>query len=167
MMFALIVPLSLPGHPDHLPAWPGRPPVDPGYGVEAPVYPDQGLPGWSGRPSHPIYPTWPVRPGHLPSWGGRPVDPGYGVDPGVGSPSHPIVIPPGGTVPPTVWPPAPGSPSHPIELPGDGGASQLPIYPVYPGHPLPPDWSNGAVIVWIPGVGWGAIPLPPRAQPKK
>jgi hypothetical protein len=57
------------------------------------------------------------RPGHLPSFGGRPVDPGYGVEAGgegpdqglpegpPGTPTHPIQPAPPNVPPGTVWPP--------------------------------------------------------------
>jgi hypothetical protein len=116
-------------------------PVDPGFGVDAPVYPGQGLPGRPPRPGQPIYPTRPgrpSRPGQLPSWGGRPVDPGYGVEEG-----GPGQLPD--------WPP------FVPEGEGDGEAGQLPSLPpgtVWP--PLPPEYPGGKamLMVWVPGVGY-------------
>jgi len=97
----LPIPNPPPGKPGHLPSVPpGRPivpshpivkwptrPVDPDWGVTPTPNPPDGQPGHLPSvppgfpiiPSHPWIPPRPVRPGHLPSWGGRPVDPGYGV----------------------------------------------------------------------------------------
>jgi hypothetical protein len=159
-------------------AWiPGPGEVDPGWGVELPVGPDQGLPGGSpGHPSHPIVkppgvpilpvdPDWsvPVAPPHpwLPGhW--VPVDPGYGlppvfgwrpVDPGFG-------VPEGGT--PTPTPPIALPPGH-----------WVPVDPSYgiPGHPCPPKPTQ-PIWIWIPEIGPGfglkpAHPIAPGATPKK
>jgi hypothetical protein len=144
------------------PGEPARPPVDPGYGVEAPVYPDQGLPGapvypdqglpgggYPGRPSHPI-----ARPPHP---GGKPpgipilpVDPDWGIP--VGPPSFPgdwHPVDPGYGLPP-IWGfipvdpgfgvPLPGAPDQGLPTPPDGGApgQGLPIPPSQPGVPTQP-----------------------------
>jgi hypothetical protein len=94
--------------------------VPPGYwGGVAPPYPDQGLPGWQPRPSHPIAPGG--RPPGI--WGGPPLYPDQGLPgapPGYwgGSSPHPdqglppLQPPAGGTeVPPEEYTPAP-PPEH-------------------------------------------------------
>jgi hypothetical protein len=127
-----------------------------------PDYPDQGgpggrpgrperpghLPGW-GRPERPERPERPGRPGNRPpgSWGGRPVDPGYGVDEGGGD--HIWPFPPGSGLPP-----APGQPLPPVDPPPGT------IWP-----PLPPDIDvHGKLLLlaWIPGVGnrWIIVNVP-------
>ena len=122
-------------HPDHeLP--PGEGPVDPGWGVELPIGPDQGLPApppgvWPPPvPAHPIVPAPPDTP------------PGA-IWPPPG-PSHPWL-------PPTGTPPAPGEPAHPIQPVGPG-----------PSHPiaLPPDkfW----IVAGIPGYGWRYVCVQPQ-----
>jgi hypothetical protein len=127
------------------------------------------------------------RPGHFPSFGGRPVDPGYGVEAGgegpdqglpspPGTPTHPIQPAPPEIPPGTVWPPL-----FP-EMPGQGlppTAGQLPGH--VPGAPGAPDQGlpgggggSGAqtkkvwAFVWIRGYGhrWVVLdvsgrPLPP------
>jgi hypothetical protein len=124
-----------------------------------------------------------VRSGHpdqgLPE-GEGPVDPGYGV--GIGSPSHPIVLPPL----PGVWPPPgkpalpialpPGVPSHPIYIEGTPEHPiALPPGEVYP--PLPPEFAGKAVLIIVVGGGersvrWYIVPppsinpAPPVPQPK-
>ena len=79
-----------------------------------PIYPDQGLPGFGGRPERPS--TGPVRPGRpidpdyglgegeagqLPVW---PIGPEHGLPPIAGQPLPPTNPPPG-----TIWPPLPPS----------------------------------------------------------
>lgn len=171
---------------------PGPPPVDPGYGVEAPVYPDQGLPGspdypsqglpgspdypsqglppsWTGRPSHPIVKP-PLKPPGIPV---LPIDPGWSVP--VGPPSFPgdwHPVDPGYGLPP-VWGflpvdpgfgvPAGGTPTQPI-APGHW----LPIDPGYGVRPCPP-WCQGGEVaqpkwVWIPEVdaNFGKRPKKPK-----
>lgn len=99
-------------------------------------HPDQGLP-----------------PGEVP------VDPGYGVDVGLGpiKPSHPIVLPPGGI------------PTHPIELP-----PPEPVDPAYgidedqgylkPSHPIAlpgkPELGWELKTVWSPVTGWIVVAVP-------
>lgn len=160
---------------------PGRPggPVDPGYGIEGGLYPDQGLPGgdgWSGLPPHPGNRppgSFPGRPDQGLPWPGRPVDPGYGVgseypDQGLpgypGRPGHGLPRPPR---PPHVWPRPPGG-GLPVD-PGwgvDSGVEhpdQGPIYPVDPAHPdnaLPPiEGVEPPPVDPPPGTVWP--PLPP------
>jgi hypothetical protein len=158
---ARIVPVHLFGHPDQgLPE--PEPPVDPGYGLEAPV----GI--WPPDPAHPEHPI--VLPPPV-IWPPHPQPP-------------PVVWPPviDNTLPappPGIWPP-PGAPDN--SLPPTPG--QLPVFPDSPGEPgtvwppLPvrPEPGNYLVICWIPGVGyrWVVVdlsltvtpPIAPGAQPK-
>ena len=99
---------------------------------------------------------------------GSPVDPGYGIDAGLGflRPTHPIVLPP--PVPPTTPPVDPVfgidedigyvKPSHPIVLP-----------PTRPGKPAV-TWELKTA--WTPLTGWivvavptGNVPTPSTANP--
>jgi hypothetical protein len=147
--------------------------VDPGYGVDIGMRPDQGLPPSPGHPSHqpvpgpidpgygyplpPIteYPTpGPVPPGYV---SGQPVPPTYPVDPGYGLPAPPHVWPqpPRPEHPDNSLPPVPVRPTHPIYLPPAGPDNSLPLPPGAVWPPLPPELSGEVmVIVWIPGVGW-------------
>lgn len=166
-------------------------PVDPGYGVDAGLRPDQGLPS-PGYPSHqpvpgpidpgygyplpPIteYPTpGPVPPGYV---SGQPVPPTYPVDPGYGLPTPPTVWPqpPRPAHPDNSLPPIQARPSHPIYLPPPGAPdNSLPLPPGAVWPPLPPELEGEIlVIAWIPGVGWrwttidtDLQPTPPIAQP--
>jgi hypothetical protein len=143
----------------------GRP-VDPDYGIDegdidegggedGGEYPDQGGPGGRpGRPERPGHlPGWgrpPGRPGNRPpgSWGGRPVDPGWGVDEGDGG-DHIWPFPPGSGLPPV-----PGQPLPPVDPPPGT------IWP-----PLPPNVDiHGKLLLlaWIPGVGnrWVVVNVP-------
>jgi hypothetical protein len=133
-------------HPDHeLP--PGEVPVDPGWGVELPIGPDQGLPA-------PPPGIWPPP-----------------------SPSHPIIIAPPGTPPGVIWPPigtppvwpshpisGVGEPSHPIQPPSPGTPTH-PIAPA-PGFPSHPIEGVYWCIVWIPGVGYRYTTIAPGLQPE-
>ncbi len=152
-------------------------PVDPGFGVGAPIFhpghPDHGLPS-AGRPVDPGYGRPIYHPGHpdhgLPS-GGRPVDPGFGnrpwnpVDPGFGQ---------GGTGQvDNSLPSIPGLPSNGLpHVPGDPVTLPTPL-------PTPPaDLSSDLVVaVWNPNkkawtvTSWdldasAGHPLPPTASPK-
>jgi hypothetical protein len=139
-----------PGHPGHLPAWPGFPPrpgqglpvwpgrpVDPGFGVDEGTAPGQGLPGR------------PVRPGHLPAWPVRPERPDLGLPPAPGNELPPVDPPPG-----TIWPPLP---------PGS----------VKPGKVLLLAWITGVgyryVVIEVkpPSPDQGGPDAPPTAQPKR
>jgi hypothetical protein len=93
--------------------------------------------------------------------------------PGPGIPTHPIVIPPGGS-------PPPGHPAFPI---WGGPGIEFPDVPGYPpvaGQPLPPEAPAGSkevTLVWVyrPGVGWvwgfvpvsGAVPKSAAKAPDK
>jgi len=101
-----------------------------------------------------------------------PVDPGYGIDLGLGwlRPTHPIVKPPSGAHPshPIV---KPGEPTHPIVLPPEG-----PVDPDWgidedngylrPDNSLPqpmppeqvPNWEVKAA--WTPVTGWIVVAVP-------
>lgn len=113
-------------------------PVDPGWGVEGPVDPGYGRPG-GGRPGQlPSYGERPVDPG-FGNWPARPVDPGWGV--GEAGPGQLPVFPSHGTpgqlpILPDKPPKPPGGENKPV-YPG-GGAGQLPVFPATPEHPLPP-----------------------------
>ncbi len=100
----------------------------------------------------------------------QPVDPGYGIDLGLGylRPSHPIVLPP--PVEPPVEPTEPVDPGYGIDV--DIGY-------VRPEHPivLPPPSGGGGdpapnwelKTAWTPSTGWVvvAIPTGPHATPSK
>jgi hypothetical protein len=89
----------------------------------------------------------------------QPVDPGYGIDLGLGyvRPSHPIVIPP--PVEPPVEPTEPVDPGYGIDV--DIGY-------VKPEHPivLPPPPSGGPApnwelkTAWTPTTGWVVVAIP-------
>jgi hypothetical protein len=156
-----------PVHFDHA----GRP-VDPDYGVGEGGHPDQGLPGWGGFPGRPGQGLpgggwggggewggdWsrPERPGNRPpgSWGGRPVDPGWGVD-----------APEGGGEPP-VYPIDPENPDQGLPPMVPPGLPELPPGAIWP--PLPPSIPPGKAIavIYISGVGsrWAVIDVPERPQ---
>jgi hypothetical protein len=158
-ILAWVVPVQLePGQPDQgLPGY-GRPdqglpgrdwrPTDPGYG--RPGYgghPDQGLPGSGGYPSHGL-PGQGGRPDQGLPGGGHPWFPGHlgggnypSQGPIIGTPEHPIVIPPNAV--------GPGAPSQPIYLPGK------------PEHGLPPFPSQG-----LPGGGGRPDQGLPGEQPQ-
>jgi hypothetical protein len=134
-------------HPDQ--GLPGVDDVDPGFGVDGPGSPDQGLPPMGGL--HPDQ--------------GLPANP-PGIWPPL-TPSHPIQPAPG--VPPgTIWPPV-GGPVHPDQgLPAGGGggtAGQLPAggRPVGPNQGLPS--KTFWVVAGIPGVGWRYICVDPSLKP--
>jgi hypothetical protein len=95
----------------------------------------------------------------------KPVDPGYGIDLGLGylRPTHPIVLPP--PVTPPTEPPAPVDPAYGIDI--DQGY-------VRPEHPIvlpPPDIVPGwkLTTAWTPVTGWVvvAVPTGPIATPSK
>ena len=130
--------------------------------VEGGAKPDQGLP--PGR-------TWPPTVGYpLPGY------PDQGLPEGgnVGTPEHPIELPPAPTqlpvFPPAVWPGVPihpETPDHPIALPPGM---------VWP--PLPPSVDGKAVLIaWVPTVGFRYVvidtdvkvknPIAPTKEPKK
>jgi hypothetical protein len=141
------LPPGYPGRPGQGLPWPGRPPVDPGWGVEGGA-PGQGLPGRPGRPGQGLpWPGRPVdpdfgwggweRPGHGLPWPGRPVDPGWGVEGGEpgGGPVYPGR--PGQGLP---RPPRPDRGPYPaVPLPDDIGP-----------HPEPlPDLNAPGMWAWI------------------
>jgi hypothetical protein len=120
----------------------GKPPVDPGYGI------DLGL-GY-------LRPTHPIAPGGTPP----PVDPGYGVDENTGW------VHPDNTLP---VPPEPVDPAYGIDeilgilRPGGG-----PIIP--PTDPSPPGGVAWEVkTAWTPVTGWivVAVPTGEHAAPSK
>lgn len=98
-------------------------------------HPDQGLPGSQPHPDQGL-----PKPE-------APVDPGYGIDLGLGyvRPEHPIVLPP--TPPPL--PTAPVDPNWGVEAPST------------------PNWE--IKIAWTPVTGWVvvAVPTGPHVTPSK
>ncbi len=106
----------------------------------------------------------------MPGGGDQPVDPGYGIDIGLGTPSHPIVLPPDPTQP-LPEPPHPDhtlpgdlpQPSHPIVLPPEG---EIPP-PIEPPPDPCPGWELKTA--WTPSTGWVvvAIPTGEHATPSK
>ena len=140
-------------------------PVDPGYGVEAPVRPAHPIylpPGRPVYPTHPIYiqnPDHPENPIVIPP--GTPILPVYPVQLPV-CPGGPVVIPPGTpiTVPPGIdnsLPEGPLYPSHPIVI-------QRPVDPGFGVGSGPVDPGYG-----IPDIGSGRPDntLPSTPQPKR
>jgi hypothetical protein len=120
--------------------------VDPGYGVDIPGRPDQGLPGGGGggRPSHPI--VLPPLPPDL-------------------KPDHPIYLPPPGAPEQPIF--LPVEPEHPIQLPPGQ------IWPPLP--PSAGVGGKVVILVWVVGVGyrWFYLdapviypPQPPQPTPK-
>jgi len=96
-----------------------------------------------------------------------PVDPGYGVDVGLGPirPAHPIVLPP--TTPPTEpTPPEPVDPGWGIDV--DEGYVR-PEHPIYLPPPPKPGLGWKTVIAWTPVTGWivVAVPTGPHVTPSK
>jgi hypothetical protein len=90
-----------------------------------------------------------------------PVDPGYGIDLGLGVPTHPIVLPPDPTKP-LPQPPRPDQtlpgdlpiPSHPIVLPPPG---EIPP-PIEPPAKPTPGWELKTA--WTPTTGWVVVAIP-------
>jgi hypothetical protein len=93
--------------------------------------------------------------------GGAPVDPSYGIDIGLGTPEHPIVLPPDPTQP-LPQPPHPDhtlpgdlpQPSHPIVLPPEG---EIPP-PIEPPATPTPGWELKTA--WTPTTGWVVVAVP-------
>jgi hypothetical protein len=119
------------GHPGHgLPHPPG--PVDPGYGVEAPVHPDTGLPSLPGAPDQGLPPP---PPGIWPPLNGN-----HPVQPLPGTPDQGLPAPPG-----SVWPPVPGGKGKFLVLAGIPGVGwryvvvdlSLQVSPPIAGTPTP------------------------------
>jgi len=123
--------------------------VDPDYGIDEGLSPDQGLPpGFPGRPDQglprpprPVDPNWGIDEGGYPDQGlpgyGRPPRPDQGL-PFPGYPGRP-----GQGLP---RPPRPTDPDYGIE---EGYPDQgLPGYPGRPSHPLPPSgrWTIYPVV---------------------
>ena len=126
-----------------------------------------------------VDPSLEVGGGPMPGGGDEPVDPGYGIDLGLGflRPTHPIA--PGGPPP---------QPTHPIVLPDPVPPPVNPAYGidedvgfVKPSHPivLPGDPATPAsdwelVTAWTPVTGWivvavptGPTPTPSAAPPRR
>jgi len=127
-----------PGQPPGI--WGGAPPQ---VGYPLPQPPPLGI--WGGAPPQVGYPLpVPPPPGYpdnsLPPFPAHPIQPVPPGSPGGGTPEHPIVLPPVGAAPP-------GEPAHPIELPPAGGGG-----------------GGGYLILWVPGIGYVAVPLPPGVQ---
>jgi hypothetical protein len=135
-----------------------------------------------------VDPSLEVGGGPMPGGGDQPVDPGYGIDLGLGTPSHPIVLPPdpaqplpidpgwsGGVAPPGQEGGAP-RPDH--TLPGHGSAGgehpdntlpppgEIPP-PIEPPAKPTPGWE--VKVAWTPTTGWVvvAIPTGPHVTPSK
>ena len=116
-------------------------------------------------------------PGQLPSFGGRPVDPGYGVEEGApdqglpgppGHPSHPIMPAPPTIPPGVVWPPITNFPEWAFPdqgLPGAGGTPDqgLPGRPGGGAGQLKKVWA----FVWIRGYGHRWVVLDISARPER
>lgn len=111
--------------------------------------------------------------------GEGPVDPGYGIDIGLGTPEHPIVLPPDPTqpLPPRPDQSLPGEQPHPDQtLPGDLPHPEHPIVlppegEIPPPIEPPPDPCPGWELktAWTPALGWVvvAVPTGPHATPSK
>ena len=152
---AWIRPMRSRPHVDH--ELPGADaPVDPGYGVEAPV----GI--WPPDPAHPELPIV-LPPPEI--WPPHPQPP-------------PVVWPPriDNTLPgppPGIWPPPeapdnslPPTPGHLPVFPGTPGepGTIWPPLPVRPDNSLPGP-ENFLVIVWVPGVGYRWVVVDPSLKP--
>jgi hypothetical protein len=103
-----------------------------------------------------VDPSLEIGGGPMPGGGDKPVDPGYGIDLGLGflRPTHPIVLPPPVTPPTTPVDPEYGidedigyvKPEHPIVLP-----------PTPPGKP---DFNWELKTAWTPVSGWIVVAVP-------
>lgn len=98
----------------------------------------------------------------------KPVDPGYGVDVGLGpiKPTHPIALPPpvvDNTLP---VPPEPVDPGWGIDI--DQGYVR-PEHPIYLPPPPKPGLGWKKVVAWTPVTGWivVAVPTGPTPTPSK
>jgi hypothetical protein len=116
-----------------------------------------------------VDPSLEIGGGPMPGGGDQPVDPGYGIDLGLGiwgptdpRPTNPIVLPPPVEVtPPPVDPVDPGygidvdagyvRPEHPIVLP-----------PPPSGGPAP-NWE--LKVAWTPVTGWVVVAIPTGEHP--
>jgi hypothetical protein len=89
----------------------------------------------------------------------KPVDPGYGIDLGLGflRPTHPIVLPP--LVPDNTLPeiPAPVDPAYGIDVDEGYVRPEHPI--VLPPKPKP-DLGWKKVVAWTPTTGWVVVIVP-------
>jgi len=165
-----------PGGPGS-PGGPGAPgPVFPSHPIYNPPYPDHSLPPF---PAHPIAPGGPGgRPPGI--WGPPDMAQGCwggGMGPGVkpqppsgGTPSHPIVLPPG-TIPglkpehPIYIPPSsPGVPTHPIVMPPEGGTEPPEVAANWDARTA---WTEqtGWVVVLMPSEQHPGVPTPSTAPP--
>jgi hypothetical protein len=109
-----------------------------------------------------VDPSLEIGGGPMPGGGDQPVDPGYGIDLGLGwlRPTHPIVLPP--PVEPPVQPPEPPPVDPAYGIDEDAGY-------VRPSHPivLPPPPSGGGPApnwelktAWTPSTGWVVVAVP-------
>ena len=139
-----------------------------------------------------IDPNLEVGGGPMPGGGDQPVDPGYGIDIGLGTPEHPIVLPPDPTQPLPIdpgWsggvaPPGQegGAPRPDQGLPGaqprpDHGLPPFPSHPIVlpPPGEIPPPIDPGRTpgwelkTAWTPTTGWVvvAVPTGEHASPSK
>jgi hypothetical protein len=124
-------------------------------------------------------PSLEVGGGPMPGYGDKPVDPGYGIDLGLGIPTHPIVLPPdpsqpidpgwsGGVAPPGQEGGAP-RPDH--TLPGRGSAGgEHPDNTLPPPGQIPPPIDPGTTpnwevkVAWTPVTGWVVVAVPTGAH---
>lgn len=105
--------------------------------------------------------AWPPTVGH-------PEYPSNGLPDGgnVGTPEHPIQIPPSPPPYPSVGLPPSIFPGLPVHLPAPGDPA-LPLPPGSVWPPLPPllDGKRLLVLAWIPGLGYKWIVIGPQVQP--
>ncbi len=163
-----------PFHPIVVPpggAWPGEPPP---IGGGEPPYVDNTLPGdlpGSGgggeRPDHDL-PLFPFHPIVVPPGGAWPQPPTDQP-----RPEHPIYYPPGTEPPvePPVEPPTTEPPYVDNTLPGElpsqppptgGGSGNRPSHPIN----LPPNDSGYWIFVYVYGLGWVWVAVPPQRSVK-
>lgn len=103
-----------------------------------------------------VDPSLEIGGGPMPGGGDKPVDPGYGIDLGLGylRPTHPIVLPPPVTPTPPPVDPEYGvdedlgylRPTHPIVLP--------------PPSPEHPELKWEMKVAWTPVTGWVVVAVP-------
>jgi hypothetical protein len=92
----------------------------------------------------------------------QPVDPGYGIDLGLGylRPTHPIVLPP--PVTPPTEPPAPVDPAWGIDE--DQGYVR-PEHPIVLPPPPKPELKWELKTAWTPTTGWVVVAIPTGPTP--
>jgi hypothetical protein len=99
--------------------------------------------------------------GPMPGGGDKPVDPGYGIDLGLGylRPTHPIVLPP-----PVVPPTPPVDPEYGVDE--DIGYLR-PTHPIVlpPTPPGKPEVKWEVKVAWTPVTGWVVVAVPTGEHP--